>query len=68
MFVWAPIPKGWTSREFAFEVLEQAGVVVIPGSAFGDEGEGYVRIALVQEPVVLEEVAQRLEKSGLLTN
>ncbi|MGC5324793.1 aminotransferase class I/II-fold pyridoxal phosphate-dependent enzyme [Brevibacillus sp. SYSU BS000544] len=68
MFVWAPIPAGWTSREFAFAVLEKAGVVLIPGSAFGQEGEGYVRIALVQEPSVLEEVAKRIGESGLLQN
>lgn len=66
MFVWARVPEGWTSREFAFALLEKAGVVVIPGNAFGDEGEGYVRIALVQEPDVLVEVANRIEASGLL--
>ncbi|MFY0543971.1 aminotransferase class I/II-fold pyridoxal phosphate-dependent enzyme [Brevibacillus sp. H7] len=66
MFVWAPIPKGWTSREFAFAVLEEAGVVVIPGSAFGKEGEGYVRIALVQPPDVLAEAAARIGASGVL--
>ncbi|MGD8190867.1 aminotransferase class I/II-fold pyridoxal phosphate-dependent enzyme [Brevibacillus ginsengisoli] len=68
MFVWAPIPEGWTSREFAFALLERAGVVVIPGNAFGDEGEGYVRIALVQDPDVLVEVANRIEASGLLVD
>lgn len=67
MFVWAPIPHGWTSREFAFELLEKSGVVVIPGNAFGEQGEGYVRIALVQEPDVLREVAKRIEASGLLS-
>lgn len=66
MFVWAPIPAGWTSREFAFALLEKAGVVVIPGSAFGAEGEGYVRIALVQDGEILEEAARRIEASGLL--
>ena len=66
MFVWAPIPAGWTSREFAFALLEKAGVVVIPGNAFGEEGEGYVRIALVQDPQVLIEVADRIDVSGLL--
>ncbi len=66
MFVWAPIPSGWTSREFAFAVLERAGVVVIPGSAFGAEGEGYVRIALVEEPDVLREAARRIGASSVL--
>jgi len=66
MFVWAPVPAGWNSREFAFALLEEAGVVVIPGNAFGIEGEGYVRIALVQESEVLEEAASRIGRSGVL--
>jgi len=67
MFVWAPVPAGWSSREFAFAVLEEAGVVVIPGDAFGSEGEGYVRIALVQDEAVLREVADRIGQTGILT-
>jgi len=66
MFLWAPIPKGWSSRAFAFALLEEAGVVVIPGSAFGEEGEGYVRIALVQPPHVLKLAAERIGASGVL--
>ncbi|QRG66974.1 aminotransferase class I/II-fold pyridoxal phosphate-dependent enzyme [Brevibacillus choshinensis] len=67
MFVWAKVPKGWTSREFAFALLDEAGVVVIPGSAFGEEGEGYVRIALVQTPEVLRLAAKSIYESGILT-
>lgn len=66
MFVWAAVPKGWTSREFAFALLEKAGVVVVPGSAFGEEGEGYVRIALVQPPEILLEAAAAIDQSGIL--
>ena len=66
MFVWAPVPTGWTSHEFAFALLEEAGVVVIPGSAFGAEGEGYVRIALVQDREVLREAAASIASSGIL--
>ncbi|GED68962.1 aminotransferase [Brevibacillus reuszeri] len=66
MFVWAQVPQGWTSREFAFALLEQAGVVVIPGSAFGEEGEGYVRIALVQTPEILKQAAAAIADSGIL--
>jgi LL-diaminopimelate aminotransferase len=60
MFIWAKIPEGWTSRQFAFELIEKAGVAVIPGDAFGKLGEGYVRIALVQRPEVLAEAAERI--------
>lgn len=66
MFIWAKVPEGFTSRSFAFELLEKTGVVVIPGDAFGQEGEGYVRIALVKEPDVLREVARRIEESGIV--
>ena len=66
MFVWAQIPKGWSSYDFAMTLLEKTGVVVIPGNAFGNYGEGYVRIGLVQDKERLEEVAARLEKSGIL--
>ncbi|MCP3773719.1 aminotransferase class I/II-fold pyridoxal phosphate-dependent enzyme [Paenibacillus sp. MZ04-78.2] len=60
MFIWAPIPKGWTSRQISREMLYSAGVVVIPGDAFGKEGEGYVRIALVQEEDRLREAVRRI--------
>ncbi|MCS5695764.1 LL-diaminopimelate aminotransferase [Desulfofundulus thermocisternus] len=61
MFVWAPLPGGYTSsRQFALELLERAGVLVIPGLAFGSRGEGYVRMALVQEEEVLAEAVERI--------
>jgi len=66
MFVWAQIPKGWKSLEFAIELLEKTGVVVIPGDAFGEYGEGYVRIGLVQEPEVLKMVVTRIKESAIL--
>ncbi|SDW07312.1 aminotransferase class I/II-fold pyridoxal phosphate-dependent enzyme [Paenibacillus sp. PDC88] len=72
MFVWAPLPacfkvaerdaEAWTSRKFARELLLDTGVVVIPGEAFGSEGEGYVRIALVQEQEILMDAARRMGK------
>lgn len=62
MFVWAKIPAGWKSRDFAFELIEQAGVAVIPGDAFGKQGEGYVRIAMVQPPERLSEAAERIHQ------
>ncbi|WP_281890935.1 aminotransferase class I/II-fold pyridoxal phosphate-dependent enzyme [Paenibacillus sp. YYML68] len=60
MFIWARIPDGWTSRQISREILYNAGVVVIPGDAFGKEGEGYVRIALVQEEDRLLEAVRRI--------
>jgi LL-diaminopimelate aminotransferase len=60
MFIWAPIPKGWSSRQISREILFSAGVVVIPGDAFGSEGEGFVRIALVQEEEKLLEAVKKI--------
>jgi LL-diaminopimelate aminotransferase len=60
MFAWAAIPPGWRSREFAFALLEDAGVAVTPGDAFGRRGEGFVRIALVQPEERLREAARRI--------
>lgn len=69
MFVWARVPDGWTSRQISREICRETGVVVVPGNAFGVEGEGYVRIALVQEEGLLLEAARRIgtffEKHGL---
>jgi LL-diaminopimelate aminotransferase len=67
MFLWSPLPDRfraepglWDSRRFARELLLSTGVAVIPGSAFGAQGEGFVRIALVQEEEKLLEAAQRM--------
>lgn len=61
MFVWAPLPPNYTSsRDFSFELLERAGVLVIPGVAFGARGEGYVRIGLVQPRELIQEAVNRI--------
>ncbi|MGP3561375.1 LL-diaminopimelate aminotransferase [Geobacillus sp. BK01] len=65
MFVWAKIPDGWTSLSFTKALIDQAGVVVTPGHAFGPSGEGYVRIALVQPEAVLRRAVEKLNESGL---
>lgn len=65
MFVWAPVPSGMASRQFAKELLLRSGVVVVPGVGFGKEGEGFVRIALVQNEETLQKAVQRIRESGL---
>lgn len=62
MFVWAKIPAGWSSREFAFKLIDEEGIAVVPGDAFGKQGEGYVRIAMVQPPERLTEAANRVNQ------
>ncbi len=62
MFLWAKIPYGTDDRAFVFDVIDRSGVVMIPGSAFGTDGIGYVRIALVQPVSVLERAVHQLKK------
>lgn len=67
MFVWAKVPEGYaSSAEFALDLLEKTGVIVVPGSAFGRHGEGYVRMALVVPPERMQEVVRRIAESGIL--
>lgn len=61
-YVWLPVPQGFTSMSFAAHVLENAGIVVVPGLGFGDPGEGYVRLALTVPKERLEEALARLAK------
>jgi aspartate/methionine/tyrosine aminotransferase len=68
MFLWAEIPKGWTSIEFTYTLIDMANVVVTPGSAFGPNGEGYVRIALIQSVEKLKEVISSIDKANIFKN
>jgi LL-diaminopimelate aminotransferase len=61
MFTWFPMPvKGMTSEEFCIDLLEKALVICVPGSSFGEGGEGFLRFALTQPPARLEEAARRI--------
>lgn len=63
MFVWAPLPGNYqNSQEFAMELVEKAGVLVTPGSAFGENGEGFVRMALVQDEEAILKAAEAIGK------
>jgi LL-diaminopimelate aminotransferase len=65
LYVWLPIPRRYaTSLEFTAELLEQTGVVVSPGSGFGQAGEGYVRVALCVSEARLEEAGERMARAG----
>jgi LL-diaminopimelate aminotransferase len=46
LFIWAKVPKGYTSVEFANDLLDKVGVAVTPGAGYGKHGEGYVRLSL----------------------
>jgi succinyldiaminopimelate transaminase len=60
-YLWVEVPGGRPSRDWSLEVLDRLGVVVAPGSFFGPEGEGYVRIALVPRLDDCEQAAALLD-------
>ena len=67
MFVWAKIPDGFeNSLDFVQKLFERTGVLVTPGSAFGPSGEGYVRMALVQEEEAMQKAIRAIDDSGIL--
>ncbi|MBR3051257.1 MAG: aminotransferase class I/II-fold pyridoxal phosphate-dependent enzyme [Selenomonadaceae bacterium] len=64
MFVWAPVPKKFgTSEEFVKILLEKSSVLMMPGSAFGPSGEGFVRMALVQTVETMKKVAAQIQQT-----
>jgi L-glutamine---4-(methylsulfanyl)-2-oxobutanoate aminotransferase len=64
-FAWLKVPSGLTSTEFANILLEQAHIAVAPGIAFGELGEGYVRVGLLTSEERLEEVVKRINQLGI---
>ena len=61
LYVWAEIPKGFTSRDFASWLFEKTGVYITPGINFGNAGEGYVRISLTAPEERIETALQRMK-------
>ena len=62
IYVWAPVPKGHTSTSFAELVLEEAAVVISPGSMYGRSGEGFFRISLTTPDARLTEALERMRE------
>ncbi|MEE8333459.1 MAG: aminotransferase class I/II-fold pyridoxal phosphate-dependent enzyme, partial [Alphaproteobacteria bacterium] len=65
MFAWAPIPERFRnlgSLEFSKLILKEAGVAVSPGIGFGEFGEGYVRIALVENRQRIQQAARNVKR------
>jgi LL-diaminopimelate aminotransferase len=60
--LWASIPTQVDSMTFALDLFSKTGVALMPGIAFGAQGEGYVRVALTQDEQILEDALNRLSK------
>lgn len=65
MYLWVPCSEGMSSTDFALWILQQTGVVVTPGNAFGSGGEGYVRISLIADCDRLGEVLRRFQQANI---
>ncbi len=63
IYVWAPVPEGHTSASYCELVLDESGVVLSPGSAYGPNGEGFFRISLTVPDERLGEAVERLRSS-----
>lgn len=53
LYIWAKVPEGYTSMEFATDLLDKVGVAVTPGIGYGKHGEGYVRLSLTVPDVAV---------------
>ena len=62
LYIWAKVPQGYSSAEFARTLLEDAGISIAAGSAFGAHGEGYVRISLGMSTERIREAMERLRR------
>ena len=66
MFVWAPIPEKWRSMgsvDFAYKLINDAEVAVAPGAAFGEHGEGYLRLAIVENELRLKQAVRQIDRA-----
>jgi LL-diaminopimelate aminotransferase len=62
IYVWVPTPEGRSSVDFAAELLDEASVVVAPGTGYGAQGEGYIRISLTVADERLAEAMGRIQE------
>jgi LL-diaminopimelate aminotransferase len=63
IYVWVPVPEGHSSASYCELVLDESGVVLSPGAAYGPSGEGFFRISLTVPDERLSEAVERLRSS-----
>jgi LL-diaminopimelate aminotransferase len=63
LYVWLPTPPGESSVDFTARLLDEAGVVVAPGTGYGPSGEGYIRLSITIPDSRLEEGCERVRKA-----
>jgi len=65
LYVWVPVPSGYTSTEFVTLLLEKCGIVVAPGSGYGGAGEGFIRMAITITEARIQEAIERMKKAEI---
>jgi LL-diaminopimelate aminotransferase len=65
LYVWARVPKGYTSTEFVTLLLDKCGILVPPGNGYGASGEGFFRIALTVPDERMHEAIERMKDAGI---
>jgi LL-diaminopimelate aminotransferase len=65
MFLWLPIPRGFSAQEWTRHLIDRAGVVVAPGNAFGPGGERFFRVSLIADLPVLGQMIERLRAADV---
>jgi LL-diaminopimelate aminotransferase len=63
LYIWAAIPEGFTSRDFANWLFDKTGVFITPGTNFGNQGEGYVRISMTAPDERIETALKRMKEA-----
>ena len=62
MYLWIALPDGVPSRLFADRLMEEEGVIVLPGAGFGAGGEGFFRVSFIVPPARMAVAAERAGK------
>ena len=65
LYIWARVPQGYTSEAFVTLLLEKCGMIVAPGNAYGENGEGFFRIAITVEEDRIQEAIGRMKAAGI---
>ena len=65
LYIWVPVPNGYTSNEFVTLLLEKCGIVVPPGSGYGKYGEGFFRMGITIAEERIQEAIQRMTDAGI---
>lgn len=67
-YLWVPVPSGFNAMSFVEHLMQKADVAVSPGIGFGDLGEGYIRLALIESDEKIAEAINRMKKAGIKYN